>query len=74
MRRFLVGLAGGAVLGYTAIRAREALTDLRAPAPALEPDPAAYGAVRRAYMLAGMARSLATLAARPKPQETISLI
>ena len=63
MRRFLIGLAGGAVLGYAAIRTREAIADLRAPATVLAPDPAAYGRVRRAYMLAGMARSLATLAA-----------
>ncbi len=62
MRRFLLGLAGGAVLGYAAIRTREAFADLRAPAATLEPSPAAYGGVRRAYMLAGMARSLATLA------------
>ena len=63
MRRFFIGIAGGAVLGYAAIRTREAFADLRKPAPTLEPDPAAYGGVRRAYMLAGMARSLATLAA-----------
>ncbi len=63
MRRFLISLAGGAVLGYAAIRTRDAIADLRAPVTVLAPDPAAYGRVRRAYMLAGMTRSLATLAA-----------
>lgn len=63
MRRFFIGFAGGAVLGYAAIRAREALADLHEPAPPLAPDPAAYGGVRRAFMLAGLARALATSAA-----------
>ncbi|MGB8203164.1 MAG: hypothetical protein WCE83_00650, partial [Candidatus Baltobacteraceae bacterium] len=63
MRRFLIGLAGGAVAGYTLQRAVEALSDVRRPAPALEPDPAEYGRQRRAFMLAGIARSLATLGA-----------
>jgi len=62
MRRFMLGLAGGAVLGYTFVRAREAVAELRTPAKALAPDPAAYGRLRRALMLAGLARSLATLA------------
>jgi Zn-dependent protease with chaperone function len=62
MRRFLIGLAGGAALGYIAIRTREALAVLRDPPPPAEPDPQAYGALRRSLMLAGMARSLATLA------------
>ncbi|MGP6159808.1 MAG: M48 family metalloprotease [Vulcanimicrobiaceae bacterium] len=63
MRRFLIGLVGGAVIGYTLQRAGETLDDLRDPAPALEPDPAEYGRQRRAFMLAGIARSLATLGA-----------
>lgn len=63
MRRFILGSAAGAVLGYTALRAREAVAELRAPGAPLRADPAAYGGVRRAYMLAGLARSLATLAA-----------
>ena len=63
MRSFLIGLGAGVVLGYTAIRGREALRDLVKPEPELASDPAAYGSVRRAYMLAGIARSLATLAA-----------
>ena len=63
MRRFLIGAAAGAVLGYAAIRTREAVDLARRPPPPLEPDPKAYGRARRALMLAGMARSLATLAA-----------
>jgi Zn-dependent protease with chaperone function len=62
MRRFLIGLAGGGVLGYAIIRAQEALAELREPSPVLDADPKAYGALRRALMLAGMARSLAALA------------
>jgi STE24 endopeptidase len=62
MRRFLIGLAGGGALGYVAIRTREALAVRRDPPPAAEADPKTYGALRRALMLAGMARSLATLA------------
>jgi Zn-dependent protease with chaperone function len=61
MRRFLIGLAGGAALGYIAIRTREALAVLRDPPPRAEPDPKAYGALRRSLMLGGMARSLAAL-------------
>jgi len=61
MRRFFIGVATGAVLGYAFIRAREALAAWERPLPQLEPDPKAYGASRRALMLAGMGRSLATL-------------
>jgi STE24 endopeptidase len=63
MRRFFIGLGAGLVLGYTAIRVREAIADRARPAPELASDPTAYGGVRRAFMLAGIARSLATLAA-----------
>lgn len=62
MRRFIIGLAGGGVLGYALVRAQEALAELREPAPVLEADPKAYGALRRALMLAGMVRTLAALA------------
>jgi Zn-dependent protease with chaperone function len=61
MRRFLIGLATGALLAYAGIRAQEAYAALATPAPPLEADPKAYGALRRALMLAGMGRSLATL-------------
>jgi STE24 endopeptidase len=62
MRRFLLGLAGGFVLGYTAVRTFEAIRDLRTLRGALEPNPRAYGAQRRALMVAGIARSTAALA------------
>lgn len=62
MPRFLIGLAGGLVLGYTAVRAREAWQESRAPSPPLGADPVAYGRLRRGLMLSGMVRSLATLA------------
>jgi STE24 endopeptidase len=62
MRRFLLGFAGGFVLGYTAVRTFEALRDLRAPRGALEQNPREYGAQRRALMVAGIARSAAGLA------------
>jgi STE24 endopeptidase len=63
MRRFFIGSAAGAVIGYSAVRTAQALGELRRPATPLEKDPATYGRLRRALMLAGMARSLATLAA-----------
>ncbi|GAC1303172.1 MAG: hypothetical protein NVSMB19_13010 [Vulcanimicrobiaceae bacterium] len=62
MRRFALGLAGGVVVGYALVRAREAVVATRTPPEPIEPDPAAYGKLRRALMLAGIGRSLATLA------------
>lgn len=62
MRRFLIGAATGAVLGYTYVRATEALQELREPSVPVAPDPKRYGRTRRALMLAGIARSLAALA------------
>jgi len=63
MRRLIIGAAGGFALGYATTRAFEALADLRAKQPPLEPDPKAYGRLRRRLMLAGIARSLAQLGA-----------
>ncbi len=47
--------------GYTLQRTIETVDDIRRPAPLLEPDPAEYGRQRRAFMLASIGRSLATL-------------
>lgn len=63
MRRFLTLASAGAVLGYSLVRSAQALAELRRPAAKLERDPVPYGRLRRSLMLAGMARSLATLAA-----------
>jgi STE24 endopeptidase len=63
MRRLIIGLASGIALGYVAVRALQSARDLRAPEPALQPDPKAYGLLRRRLMLAGMARSLCELGA-----------
>jgi hypothetical protein len=60
--RFLPSAAGGAVLGYGAVRAFEALREIREPATPLAKDPIRYGRLRRSLMLLGMARSLAELA------------
>jgi Zn-dependent protease with chaperone function len=62
MRRFLIGLAGGFGAGYLAVRAVQAVRDVRNPAPPLEKDPKSYGSLRRKLMLVGIARSLAELA------------
>jgi len=62
MRRFFIGLAAGSVAAYTLVRTAQALRELRRPSAALEPNPQAYGGLRRALMLTGMARSLATIA------------
>lgn len=61
MRRFLIGLAGGFTLGYIAIRAYDALLDLDQTVGQASKDARAYGRVRRALMLSGIARSTATL-------------
>lgn len=63
MRRFLIGLSGGFVLGYAAKRALDAYAEIARPSPALEADPAAYGRLRRALMLANIARSVAQMGA-----------
>src|SRR5579885_3219471 len=61
MKRLLASVAGGFVLGYAALRALDAVRDLDHPQPAAEKNPRAYGRERRRLMVAGMARSLATL-------------
>ena len=62
MRRLLAGAAAGLALGYAAVRAVQAVRDVAAPAaPLVRRDPLAYGATRRALMLAGIARSTAAL-------------
>ena len=63
MRRAALGAATGFTLGYAAVRAAQALRDLRAPYPLrADRDPRRYGAARRSLMLAGLARSVASLA------------
>jgi len=64
VRRTACGLAAGFTLGYAALRAAQALRDLRAPYPSRDDrDPRRYGAARRALTVAGLARSLASTAA-----------
>jgi STE24 endopeptidase len=48
-------------LAYVAVRGYDAVRELEAPAPPVDPDPRSYGRTRRRLMVAGMARSLATL-------------
>jgi STE24 endopeptidase len=63
LRELVVGIAAGFAFGYTGARAAQAMRDLAAPAPArADRDPKRYGAARRALLLAGTARGLATLA------------
>jgi STE24 endopeptidase len=58
-----LGGAAGFSLGYAAVRAAQALRDLRAPYPTRAArDPRRYGARRRALGLAGAARGVAGLA------------
>ena len=64
VRAAALGAATGFALGYAAVRAVQAVRDLRRPAP-LRPDrdPRRYAATRRALTIAGTARGMATLAA-----------
>ena len=58
-----LGAATGLTLGYAALRAAQAVHDLRTPYPPLaDRDPHRYGAARRALGLAGGARTVAALA------------
>jgi hypothetical protein len=64
VRRTAFGIAAGFTLGYAAVRAAQALRDRTAPyATRDDRDPRRYGAERRALMLAGLARALASTAA-----------
>ncbi|HTJ26772.1 MAG TPA: M48 family metalloprotease [Candidatus Limnocylindria bacterium] len=63
VKRTLLGAATGLTLGYAAWRAIEAVRELRAQTPPrAKRDPRSYAATRRALMIAGMGRSLASLA------------
>ena len=63
IQRAALGAATGFALGYAALRAVQALRDLRNPAsPRGDRDPRRYAAARRALTIAGMARGVATLA------------
>jgi STE24 endopeptidase len=58
-----LGAATGFSLGFAAVRAAQALRDLREPYPArADRSPGRYGAERRALALAGTARGVASLA------------
>ena len=63
VRKAVVGAATGFALGYAAMRAGQALRDLRRPYPArAQRDPKRYAAERRALMLAGAAHAVAATA------------
>ena len=57
MRKFLLGLATGFTLGYSAFHAYRSLSSRKSDS-AFNRDAATYGATRRALSLAGIARSL----------------
>jgi STE24 endopeptidase len=64
VRKAAAGAALGFVVGYAALRARQALRDRKSPYPALSaPDPLRYSRLRRMLMLAGVVRSVAAAAA-----------
>jgi Zn-dependent protease with chaperone function len=63
MRGFWTGTAVGFVVGYSAVRLRTAWIDRQTPfEPIAAPDPKAYGIARRGLLVAGTARSIASLA------------
>lgn len=62
-RNFLVGAAAGFSAGYVLYRTYGAVAELRRPSASRAKDAAAYGRARRAFALAGIARSLAGMAA-----------
>ncbi len=59
MRRYFIALETGLGFGYGALRALEALRELRKPGPLAQKDAAAYGRSRRRFMLVGILRSTA---------------
>jgi STE24 endopeptidase len=64
VRRTACGIAAGITVGYAMVRAVQAWRDRSAPYPPIGGrDPRRYGSVRRALMVAGIARSLASIAA-----------
>ncbi len=63
MRRFFIALATGLGVGYAGMRATQALHELRRPAPLLEKNAAAYGRIRRRFLVLGTLRSMSVLGA-----------
>ena len=61
-RNILFGIAAGFAAGYAAYRAYEAVT-MPAPQPDGQAEASRYGRIRRALILSGIARSLASTAA-----------
>ena len=61
MRKFIIGVAAGFGIGYAAFRTVEAISDLQHPYPVAPKDPVRYGRTRRRLMVAGIARSIASL-------------
>ena len=62
MRKFLLGAAAGLTAGYAAYRAYETLDFLQHGVRPRTRDAVAYGATRRAFVLAGIARSVSAAA------------
>jgi STE24 endopeptidase len=58
-RHFLLGVAAGLTAGYAAMRAFQSVKVLASGAQRRRPDAAEYGALRRALLVSGIARSLA---------------
>jgi STE24 endopeptidase len=61
MKRFALGAGSGLTAAFFAVRSLQAIRDVRSPAPRLRHDAAAYGRLRRAQMVSGIARSVAAL-------------
>ncbi len=63
LRRFLVGAGAGLTSDMRPCARGKPWAELRDPPPQQPPDAARYGKLRRAFMLAGIVRSLASLGA-----------